>query len=269
MPIFDSHCHYNLAPLAKQWQHHAATAKNHGVEQSIIIGVDVPTSQTAVEMAATDQGMWAAIGVHPSEWQEHPAQNLDDLLTRLQPLLKNDRVVAIGETGLDYYRLEETGLAIKQLQQRSLIAHLALAAEAKLPIILHVRDKTTPEIPTPGNAYWDTLRILQHHLKSDQQFILHCVSGPEAYLSAAVELGAYCGVAGNITYKNAESLRKLIQLIPANKLLFETDAPFLPPQAFRGKTCEPWMIQKTAEFLAEYRGITLEQVYQTTCELFL
>lgn len=268
MPIFDTHCHYNLDPLFADWKNHWQKAQNENVKKSVIIGVDVSTSQRAVEMAATDENLYAAVGIHPNEWGQELTLDNNEVFNDLENLLPNNKIVAVGETGLDYYWLTENIAATKEKQKGSLITHIELAFKAKLPLILHVRDKETPEIATPNNAYWDTLSILEEQLHPDQPFILHCVSGPQNYLKKALELGAYIGVAGNVTYKNAEAIRELVRLVPQNRLLLETDAPFLPPQQFRGKVCEPWMITHTEHFLNEYMGIPTEHLYENAVELF-
>lgn len=267
--IFDSHCHYNLEPLLTNWQSHWHQAQQKGVTNCLVIGVNLESSEAAVRIAATEPRLWAAVGIHPSEWQEHPQLDLATCMTALQKLVTQSKVVAIGETGLDYYWLKNNNPQVKKLQQASVTAHLELAAKAQLPTILHVRDQEIPETETPGNAYWDMLAILAQHKTETQNVILHCVSGPVNYLQQALQLGAYIGVAGNVTYKNADQLRTLVKMTPSEKLLLETDAPFLPPQDHRGKTCEPWMIAETAEYLQSNLGIDLERVYQNAIKLFL
>lgn len=262
--IFDSHCHYNLEPLYSQgggWQFHWQKAQKAGVTGAVVVGTDTQTSQKAVEIAVQDPALFAAIGIHPHEYQDRvtafftgeilDTQKIQQEVSSLQQW-HTSRVVAIGETGLDYFRLPEDPQEqekIKQAQQAGLIAHMQLANELKLPLIIHVRDRGEA-------AYWTILELLKTHYQHHRPFILHCISGPTAYLQAVLEMGAFVGVAGNVTYKNAEHIRELVKLVPQNRLLLETDAPYLPPADHRGQTCEPWMISETNAFLRDQLSIT-------------
>lgn len=269
MPIFDTHCHYNLEPLLDSWPQHWDKAQTAGVSDTVIVGVNVESSIQAITLAATHPHIYAAVGIHPSEWQEHPNLSLAKEMRVISDLAPHEKVVAVGETGIDYYRLSKDNEQVMHQQQDSLRAHLTLAQELELPTIIHVRDIETPETPTPRNAYWDTLHILKEMIQPNQRFILHCISGPKQYLTTALELGAYVGVAANITYKNAHLLRELVQLVPKDRLLLETDAPFLPPQTFRGKGCEPWMITETEAYLRDIMHIDTNQCFLNAQKLFL
>jgi TatD DNase family protein len=281
MRIFDTHCHYNLPGLLEDWQTHWQNAQEKGVAATIVVGTNFYSSDEAVKIALTQPNLGAAIGIHPSEyietaltafkeakrihWAEEDAlQDIHTDIEELRLILNTKAVVAIGETGLDYYRLDgytdEEKQVIKKVQQLGLKAHLQLATEKNLPIILHVRDQQ-------DEAYWDVLRILEEE-HFNGKFILHCVSGPIAYVQKAIEMGGYISAAGNTTYKNAEHLRDLIRMTPADKLLLETDAPFLPPLEFRGKKSEPWMIQETAKFLENELSLNLEQCFSNSVQLF-
>jgi TatD DNase family protein len=277
--IFDTHVHYNLDPLWPNWPEHWQAAQAHGVDTSLVVGTTLATSQAAVGIATQDPHLFAAVGVHPYELRIAVENKLDiptfltEVSTELSAMLKADSshlIRAIGETGLDYFRQPSDQAMVEAVctaQRQSLELQLQLALQHQLPLILHVRDSAIPETQTPGNAYWDTLELIQKY--QPNAFILHCASGPRSYVQAMVELGAHVSFAGNVTYPSADSLRALIPLVPANKILLETDAPFLPPQGFRGKPCEPLMIAKTAEFLAENCGINLEQTYRNAEELFI
>ena len=234
-----------------------------------------------MELVGLEPNFRAAVGIHPTEYQEllerepgltllESAQRVETDLKAMQLMVTNPQVVAIGETGLDYFRLpDDLALQnrIKQLQQAAFIQHINLANQAEKVLVVHVRDKRIPEAPTEGNAYWDTLRLLQQYHEGTRPFILHCVSGPVEYVRRAVNMDAYFGVAGNVTYKNADQIRGLIRSIPRDHLLSETDAPFLPPQEYRGQMCEPWMIARTVEFLAEELGVEPTLLYQTATKL--
>ena len=254
--IIDTHCHYNLEPFWLDWHDHWAKAQENGVEKSVIVGVDSETSRRAVEIATKTPTLFAAIGFHPT----HEDDIDEDALTNLLP---NPKIVAIGETGLDYFRLPTEDLERSRMiaqQQQTFRWHIKLAQKFHLPLIIHVRDQKE-------DAYWDTLRLLRE-AQFTGAFILHCISGPLAYVQQAIEMSAYIGAAGNVTYKNAEHLRDLLRSVPVERILLETDAPYLPPQPFRGQTCEPWMISKTAEFLRDELKMSLEQVKKSSQQVF-
>lgn len=267
MKIFDTHCHYNLEPLHSDWQNHWQQAQENNVVNTMVIGADFASSAMACSVAETNDNFYAAIGIHPDiysqKWISTEAFE-EDIATDLEELalIHNTHVVrAIGEVGLDYYRLAPDDVLSKKAQQSALRAHILYAEEKNLPLILHVRDKEE-------SAYWDTLSLLKSHKQSDIPFILHCVSGPEKYVQEALSMGAYVSVAGNVTYKNADHIRTLVSLVPEDKLLLETDAPFLPPQQYRGKQCEPWMISLTAEYLQDVLHRDLNQIYNNSLKIF-
>jgi TatD DNase family protein len=284
--IIDTHCHYNLEPLYSDeqkdldvWKKHWRKAQENGVEKSIVVGTHLQTSVLALEMATQEKNLFATIGTHPYIYaepeiiQKIETQQLDDCLadlhTDIEKLsqLKSDKLVAIGEVGLDYFHLnqqkslsDETKTKVKELQKVAFKKHIELAQEKNLPLILHVRDQGE-------EAYLDVLRCLKETDYSGK-LILHCVSGPEEYVKQAIEMGAYVGVAGNVTYKSADHIRALVKLAPIDRVLLETDAPYLPPQEFRGQVCEPWMISLTAQFIEKELGILLPQVQENTYRLF-
>lgn len=215
-------------------------------------------------MAEQHDQLYAAVGIHPTDVSAEVIGQLAENIARLADLITHHpKVIAIGETGLDYYWLEDNEQKPDLIaqQQAAFRAQIRLANQTKLPLIIHARD-------TGETAYWDILELLTAEYEFHRPFILHCVSGPITYIKAALELGAYIGMAGNMTYPNAEYLRDLARLAPTERLLLETDAPFLPPQPYRGKICEPWMIRDTADFVAEELQLDLDQIYTQSRELF-
>jgi TatD DNase family protein len=268
MHIFDTHCHYNLDPLDQNWQKHWQHAQEHGVVGSIVVGTTLQTSQLAHTISETHHQLYSAIGIHPAYVHELH-EPLSAVMAELEQCISPAKVIAIGETGLDYFRLKksepETPHIIEN-QKKALVEHIKLAQKHSLPVILHVRDQEIPELDSPGNAYWDVVKITSHY--PDVQFILHCVSGPLAYVQEMVNRGAYVSVAANITYNSAQHIRTLVANTPKTKLLLETDAPYLPPQSFRGQMCEPWMISQTAQYLEQEMNLNLERIYDNTFECF-
>lgn len=290
--IFDSHCHYNLEPLfsgkkshfhleddadilKKDWQNHWKKAQENGVKKSLIVGVDIQSSQRALDIAQTDQNLYASVGIHPTEAEN--IQNVDDELKKLEELIQNGDVSAIGEVGLDYFWLRDpnTKASLIQKQKKLFREQIKIAQESMLPLIVHVRDTESPLQPTNNNAYWDALSILEEEYDSEKTgkkqfspFVLHCVSGPLMYVLRALELGGYVGFDGNLTYKKSKELKKILRYSPFSRVLVETDAPYLPPQSHRGKICEPWMIQETVQFIETEFGIDQETLWDNTVNFF-
>lgn len=259
----------------KTWQDYWQEAQNHGVTHSLVIGVDQASSEKAINIAQTDSHLKATVGIHPHAIIENNLVSVNfsqEVLPKwihgLEKLLAtntiNKLVIAIGETGLDYFRLDlstDSGQLERSLQLDLCIAQIDLANKYDLPLSFHVRDNGDA-------AYSDILSLVKVHKKTDKPFILHCVSGSVKYAQKALELGAYISVAGNVTYKSAEVIRDIVKATPKDRLLLETDAPFLPPIPHRGKTCEPWMIQLTADYLQNTCQYSLEQIYSNTCQVF-
>ncbi len=292
MQIIDTHCHYNLEPLysgrsndeeANQadsdnltWQQHWSKAQEHGVVGSIVVGTSFQTSIRAASIANQASNLFATIGIHPSEaygrLMEKQGLALESFKEELEELegIITEKTVAVGEIGLDYFWLEDTPhkKSAILLQQELFKLQLMLAEKHHLPVCIHVRDRQQPETKTEGNAYWDTLAILEANSMHETPFILHCVSGPKPYIEAAIGLGGYIGVAGNATYPNAQALREIITAASKDKVLLETDAPYLPPQQFRGTICEPWMIRETGKFVQEQLSLSNEQILENTKNLF-
>lgn len=297
--IIDTHSHYNIEPLfsgkseylpltpgsplqGQTWRDHWRKAQEEGVRASIVVGVDVATSQRALQIASMETHVHAAVGIHPEEMQKFAekivasepslsnltseqtseiTQLLNDLLSLIE--LSDKPLVAIGEIGLDYFRLPDDPFAAKLTKQAQKICftqQLKLARQLNLPAILHVRDQGDA-------AYEDTLAIVKANWKPGKPFVLHCVSGSVAYAQAAVELGAYIGVAGNVTYPSATAIRDIVAAVPHDRILSETDSPFLAPQGHRGGVCEPWMIAKTVGYL-ETLGISPAELAHNAHRLF-
>lgn len=264
--IIDTHCHYNLEPLfadanLSQTATHLNKALEHGIVHTLVPGTDLLSSERALILTEDFPQLWAAIGFHP-----HEAHTLQDgeVAPHLDALLQAHSAahcLAIGETGLDYFRLSEDQTVERRKQQSVFAEHIAYADAHRLPLSIHVRDVDT-------QAYDAIISLIKSEKRSDLPFILHCASGTRAYISAALELGAYISFAGNVTYKTADALRDIARFVPQDRILVETDAPFLPPQEYRGKNCEPWMIQLTVAALTYTCGITEEQLYINTCTLF-
>ncbi len=216
--MVDTHTHLNLPPLLSQADHYLSLATQTGVNTIIVPGIDPDSNHQALQLASQHSQVYAAIGLHPSlatdliESQASPKplfQALNDQLTRSP--------VALGECGLDYHWITHhpKRLQIIELQQELFLHQLKLAQENKLPLTIHIRD-----------AHSDTLNLLHSH---PVKAVLHCFSGDETILRRALDLDLYISFAGNLTFSSSKTLRSLLPLVPANRLLLETDAPYLNP----------------------------------------
>lgn len=241
--MFDSHFHLNH-PLfsgieASTWQE----AGQFGITEGTIIGYDLESSQKALQLAEQLPGLYAAVGVSPHDILQAPA----DYIEQLQRLAQHSKCVAIGEIGLEYHH----PVGSKEIQQEQFIRQIRLADSLQRIVVIHLRD-----------ADEDFLRIL--HPQPPRSAVLHCFTASDAVLHAAVELGYFISFSGMITFKNAHSLRKAAAQTPEDQLLIETDAPYLAPVPYRGKTCTPKMMIETAKVLAEIRNTTPEKIGNLT-----
>ncbi len=242
--IIDTHCHLDWKPLCEDVHDVLNRAREVGVVHCITIGTDLETSVKNVAYAEAHEQVSAAVGVHPNE-----AENVsDDGVKAIVELSKHPQVVAIGEVGLDFYR----DYASPEAQYKTLSTFIELAKQRNLPVIIHCRD-----------AYAELIAVLQKEAQGVQG-VIHCASGPPSFIEAALELGFYVSFAGNVTYPSAKDLRELIALVPDDRLLVETDAPFLTPQPKRGQKNEPSFVAHTLEFIAQARQMSPDTLGQIT-----
>lgn len=296
----DTHCHYNLEPLYSgqpshfrlnpddpilraNWQTHWNTASAKGVIGGIVVGANLESSKRAIAINQQQAQILPSVGVHPgviSEITEHfvtdnPHATADDVaaylgeifhvqMALLSSMATAPQVIAIGETGCDYFHFDET-TAFPDIQRSTQMtvftAQIQLANTLGLPLIVHVRDRL-------ATAYTDTLELIKKHFSFHTPFVLHCASGPLSYITAAVGLGAFVGFDGNLTYKNNQDLLAILHAVPLDKIVAETDAPYLPPVPYRGKVCEPWMVTEVVNQLEKSSTITEDQLLTNTVALF-
>lgn len=263
--MIDTHAHLNLSPLYEDRAAVITRAQNVGVTQFIIPGTDLTTSRINLQIA-DGHTVFPAVGVHP---EESNLPDLNQVEEELRQMLADPRVIAIGECGLDYCELQSLSEAQakvgKNEQKRLFGLQISLAKEFHKPLIVHVRNQRRPKDPSASylNAYADTLDTIRHFSTADgiiPAFVLHCASGNREYVEAALEMGSYISFAGNVTYKNAPELQDLLSLIPPDRLLLETDSPFLSPQSSRGSINEPAKIKETYEFVASHLQIPLSNL---------
>ena len=243
--LVDTHCHLNHEQLVEEAPAAVARAAQASVGQMMVVGYDVPSSEQAVQLADTFAAVYAAVAVHP-----HDSRHYDESAeARLRELARHPKVVAIGEIGLDYHY----DFSPRAAQHAAFHAQMALAREAGLPVILHCRE-----------AYADVLDVLEADGVEAPGGVMHCWAGTEEEAERALGLGCYLGLGGVLTFKNAEALRDIARRAPLDRLLVETDAPYLAPVPHRGKRNEPAFVRLVAEKLAEVRGQTLEAIADAT-----
>lgn len=250
MHYIDSHCHLHLAPLHEDMTGALQRAADHHVSHMLCVSVTLEDIHAIQAIMREHAGIFGSVGVHPNEAPCSPT--LFDDLTRLASL---DRIVAIGETGLDYYRLEEDGAP--GVQQEGFRQHIAAARQTRKPLIIHTRE-----------AAADTLRILDEEGAAEVGGVLHCFTESLAVARAALDLNFYISFSGIVTFKNAETLREVARFVPEDRLLMETDAPYLAPVPHRGKSNEPSFVRHVAQCLADVRQVPLERIAESTSRNF-
>ena len=232
----DSHCHLNYKGLVEQQSDVLARARQNGVSAMLNISTRESEWDEVIGLAEQENDVWASVGIHPHEADGHAGIDSVKLIERAE----NPRVVGIGETGLDYY-YDKSDRAQQRLSFRE---HIAAARETGLPIIVHTRD-----------AEEDTAQILAEEMEVGTfTGVIHCFTATADFAHRALDLGLYISLSGIVTFKNAADIQDVARWLPADRMLVETDAPFLAPVPHRGKTGEPGFVADTARFVANLRG---------------
>ncbi|WP_111642010.1 TatD family hydrolase [Marinimicrobium alkaliphilum] len=249
--LVDSHCHLDrlkLEPYDGDLGAAIAAARARDIQQLLCIGISLENIPTVMAIAQTHPEVVCSVGVHPCDVKSGTA-SLEQLLT----WANKDKVVAFGETGLDYHYETESA----ELQQESFALHLEAGKQAGLPVVVHTRD-----------AQEDTLRLIREHASETHAGVLHCFTEDWAMASRALDMNFYVSMSGIVTFKNAKQVQEVAQKVPIDRLLVETDSPYLAPVPYRGKPNEPRMVREVAEYVAELRGIAFEELAERTTENF-
>lgn len=250
MSLVDSHCHLNYEGLADRQEEVLAAARARGVQGFLNISTRQKEWGDVVGAAERHPDVWASIGVHPHEADAHPDLGAAALIEAAA----HPRVIAIGECGLDYYYDKSDRAA----QRERFGGHIEAARESGLPLVVHTRD-----------AEEDTAEILTREVgKGGVTGVLHCFTGSAALARKALDLGFYISISGIVTFKNARDLQDVAKTIPQDRLLVETDSPFLAPVPHRGQTCEPAFVADTAAFLSDLRDEPLDELAAATTSNF-
>lgn len=248
--LIDTHCHLDFPDFDDDREAVIERAKQRGIDYIINIASSLEASRNSIELSAIHDSIYASLGLHP-----HEAENFNpSILEEINRLVKKKKVVAIGEIGLDYYFRTAVKKDIKLLQERLFKSLINVARENSLPLVIHNRDANS-----------DLLRILNEEFKDEKiRGVVHCFSSDAEFLKAILDLGLYVSFTCNITYKKAENLRGLVKWLPLERLLLETDAPFLAPQIYRGKRNEPAYVKILAEEIAKIKNISFDEIAMKT-----
>jgi len=248
--LVDSHCHLEYKGLVEDQAGVLTRARQAGVGQFLNISTRRSEWDQVVATATREPDVWASVGIHPHEADQHADLGRDVLLEATE----NPRVIAIGETGLDYYYDHSD----RETQRDLFRMHIGVSRETGLPLIIHTRD-----------AEDDTLEILEDELgKGAFPALIHCFTASQDFGNRVLEFGLTISLSGIVTFKNAKELQEIAREIPRNRLLVETDSPFLAPVPHRGKPCEPAFVANTAQFVAGLRGDDVSELADYTTENF-
>lgn len=248
----DSHCHLSSPELASRLPEIRAAMAAAQVDRALVICTTLDEFQRVHAMAMAHDNFWCSAGVHPDE--EDSAEPSVEILTRLAA---EPRVVAIGETGLDYYRLAGRSVAQMEWQRERFRIHIRAARAAGKPLVVHTREASA-----------DTIRLLREEGAQDAGGVFHCFTETAEVARAALDLGFFISFSGILTFKNAADLRSVAAFVPLDRCLIETDSPYLAPVPYRGKVNEPAHVAWVAAKLAEIKGVPVETIAADTSENF-
>ena len=246
MEFFDSHSHYNDEKFDNDREKIINEIYESGVTKFTCIGYDIKSSKSAIEISNNYDFMYCTAGISPNDIDGLEIESIDEI----RKLAENNKIVAIGEIGLDYYWNKDN----KEKQKEFFIKQIELADELDLPIVIHCRD-----------AVMDTLDILKHEINPKRRGIFHCCMLNKELIKEAVKLGFYISFSGNITFKTAKPV-DAVNEVPIDKILIETDSPYLTPEPFRGKRNDSRNVRLVAQKIAEIKNMTLEEIAKITYE---
>jgi TatD DNase family protein len=243
--LFDTHAHLNAEQFDEDLSEVIERAQEEGVEKIVVVGFDRPTITKAMELVEQYDFMYASVGWHPVD----AIDMTDEDLAWIEQLSSHPKVVALGEMGLDYHWDKSP----KEIQKEVFRKQIQLAKKVKLPIVIHNREATA-----------DIVEILKEEGASEVGGIMHCFSGSAEVANECLQMNFYISLGGPVTFKNAKKPKEVAEAVPLEKLLIETDCPYLAPHPYRGKRNEPSYVKLVAEQIAELKGITFEEVAKAT-----
>ena len=244
----DSHCHIDFPELAERADELMAAMRENRVSHALCVSVNLPHWPRVIAMAERYPHVYASVGVHPDYEDE-----VEPTVAQLVELAQHPKVIAIGETGLDYYRLQGD----LEWQRERFRVHIRAARETGKPLIIHTR-----------SASDDTLRIMAEERAGEVGGVMHCFTESQAVADAAIAQNFYISFSGIVTFKKAEELKEVARTIPLERMLIETDSPYLAPVPFRGKQNHPALVKHVAEHIADLRGVSVEEIARATTANF-
>ncbi|HTH77235.1 MAG TPA: TatD family hydrolase [Trinickia sp.] len=248
----DSHCHINFEGLVERLPQVLESMRSHNVTHALCVSVDLETLPSVLEVASTYENVYASVGVHPDH--EHARE---PSVAELVELAAHPKVVAIGETGLDYYRLEGRSVADLEWQRERFRTHIRAAKTTMKPLIVHTRASAD-----------DTLRIMEEEQASTPGGVMHCFTEPWTVAQRALAQNFYISLSGIVTFKSATDVQDVARRVPLERLLIETDSPYLAPVPYRGKPNEPAYVSHVGRFIAQARGMPEADLGAATTQNF-
>ena len=245
--LIDTHSHIDMDNYKDRFDEVIAEAKDFGVEKIVIPGVAPSGFKRIVELCEKYENLYGAVGVHPEDLASFDA----DAESLIREYLKHPKIVAVGEIGLDYYWDKSQIERQKEIFEKQIL----IAKEIGKPVLVHDRE-----------AHFDTLEILKKTKASDVGVVMHCFSGSPEFAMECVREGFYIALGGVVTFKNAKKVKEVAKIVPLERLLLETDAPYMTPVPYRGKENQPAYVKFVAEEIANLRGISFDEVASATCE---
>ena len=246
MELFDSHAHYNDEKFAEDREELLKEIYNSGITKLVNAGYSLESSKSAIEIAKTHNFIYSTVGISPNDIDDYKKEYLEEI----KKLAKNEKVVAIGEIGLDYYWNKEK----KDLQKEVFVSQIKIANELNLPIVIHTRE-----------AIYDTLEILKNN-NCSKKGVFHCCPFNVDLVREGLKLGFYISFAGPTTFKNSKNAAEIIKMVPLDKMLIETDSPYLSPEPLRGKRNDSRNVKYIAQKIADVKENSLEEVAKITYE---
>lgn len=251
--FIDSHCHLDFPEFQARLPEVLANMKAANVSHALCVSVDLPDFPKVLKLAQDHAHLYASVGVHP-DYEDTPEPTMDFLVDTAK---KHSKIVAIGETGLDYYRMGDRSYESMEWQRERFRTHIRAALLAKKPLIIHTR-----------SASEDTIKILKEEGAEGIGGVMHCFTESLDVARQAMEMGFYISFSGIVTFKSAKDLQETCKQVPLDRMLIETDSPYLAPIPYRGKTNEPAWVSKVGEFIANLKGVSLDQLAHSTSNNF-
>jgi len=251
--FIDSHCHLDFPEFQSRLPEVLGNMHSAKVTHALCVSVDLPDFPNVLKLAQDHPNLYASVGVHP-DYEDTPEPTLEFLV---ETALKHPKIIAIGETGLDYYRMGDRSYESMEWQRERFRTHIRASIASKKPLIIHTR-----------SASEDTIKILKEEGAQQIGGVMHCFTESYDVARAAMEMGFFISFSGIVTFKSAKELQETCKQVPLDRMLIETDSPYLAPIPYRGKTNEPAWVSKVGEFIADLKGVSVEGLAKQTSNNF-